>query len=225
MSSNGERPRTEARKGLWRGNPALVDMLGLCPLLGVSTSVVNGLGLGLATLAVLVSSNLLVSLSRHTIVEAIRLPLFVMLIAALTTSVELLIKAFAYPLYTTIGLFIPLIVTNCMILARAELFASRHGPIVAVIDGVSRGCGFALVLIVLGAIRELLGTGTLLAHLDTLFGASVRDWRITLWSGDNRLLLALLPPGAFIVTGLLIALKNALASSTVTAPVAGRVQN
>lgn len=194
--------------GLWKNNPALVQLLGLCPLLGVSNSSVNALGLGLATALVLACSNLCVSLVRGVVNTAVRLPAFVMIIAALTTCIELLMQAYTYELYQILGIFIPLITTNCVILGRADGFAAKHKPLIASFDGFIMGMGFALVLLVLGSLRELFGTGTLFANMHLLFGPVATDWQITVFSDYKGFLLAILPPGAFIVLGLLIALKN-----------------
>ncbi|MEK0363510.1 MULTISPECIES: electron transport complex subunit E [unclassified Pseudomonas] len=194
--------------GLWKNNPALVQLLGLCPLLGVSNSAVNALGLGLATALVLACSNLGVSLVRGVVNTAVRLPAFVMIIAALTTCIELLMQAYTYELYQILGIFIPLITTNCVILGRADGFAAKHNPLIASFDGLVMGLGFALVLLVLGGLRELFGTGALFANMHLLFGPIAADWQITVISDYKGFLLAILPPGAFIVLGLLIALKN-----------------
>jgi len=199
-----------SRMGLWDKNPALVQLLGLCPLLAVTGSVVNALGLGLATMLVLVGSNLVVSLIRNHVTDVIRLPAFVMVIAAFTTCTELLMKAFTYELYQILGLFIALIVTNCTILGRAEAFASRNPVWISVVDGFMMSLGFMAVLIVLGMIREFLGTGALFADMHLLFGDIARHWKLTLVDLESGFLLAILPPGAFIVTGLLIALKNVI---------------
>lgn len=194
--------------GLWKNNPALVQLLGLCPLLGVSNSAVNALGLGLATAMVLLCSNVAVSLVRGVVNTAVRLPAFVMIIAALTTCIELLMQAYTYELYQILGIFIPLITTNCVILGRADGFAAKHNPLVAGFDGLMTGLGFALVLLILGGARELIGTGALFANMQLLFGPVAADWQVTLVSDYKGFLLAVLPPGAFIVLGLLIALKN-----------------
>lgn len=201
------------QKGLWGNNPALVQLLGLCPLLAVSGSVVNGLGLGLATLLVLTSSNTIVSLIRTKVSDAVRLPAFVMIIASLTTCIELLMKAFTYELYQILGIFIPLIVTNCAVLGRADAFASKNRLLPSIVDGFTMGLGFALVLVVIGAIRELLGNGTLFVDMHLLFGDIARDWTLNVFGSNYPgFLLAVLPPGAFIVTGFLIALKNLIDS-------------
>lgn len=203
--------REIAINGLWKNNPGLVQLLGLCPLLGTSNSTVNALGLGLATALVLTCSNAAVSLIRGVTQTAVRLPAFVMIIAALTTCIELLMQAFTYELYQILGIFIPLITTNCIILGRADAFAARHGIARSAFDGLMMGVGFGLVLVTLGAIRELLGSGTLLANMQLLFGPSAANWRIEVFGSDYKgFLLAILPPGAFLVLGLLIAAKNIL---------------
>jgi len=196
--------------GLWHNNPVLAQGLGLCPLLAVTASVVNALGLGLATIAVLCGSNIVVSSIRNHVSDSIRLPVFVLVIAAFTTCTELLMKAYTYDLYQILGIFIPLIVTNCVILGRAETFASRHSLLPAAWDGLMMGLGFTLVLIVLGAMRELLGSGTLLANMHLLLGEGARHWVIQLPPTYRGFLLAILPPGAFLATGLLMAGKNLL---------------
>jgi Na+-translocating ferredoxin:NAD+ oxidoreductase subunit E len=196
-------------KGLWSNNPALVQLLGLCPLLAVSSSVVNAMGLGLATLLVLTTTNSVVSLIRHYVSDAVRLPAFVMIIASAVTCIELLMKAFTFELYQILGLFIPLIVTNCAVLGRADAFASKHKIIPAAVDGFMMGFGFLLVLMLVGAVRELLGTGHLFADMNLIFGESARTWQLNVF-GTNypNMIFALLPPGAFIVVGFLIAVKN-----------------
>ncbi len=196
--------------GLWKNNAALVQLLGLCPLLAVSGSVVNAMGLGLATMLVLTGSNVVVSLIRNRITDAVKIPAFVMIIATFTTCAELLMKAFTYELYLILGIFIPLIVTNCTILGRAEAFASKNPVSASALDGLMMGTGFALVLILLGAIREIVGSGTLFAGMDLLFGPIAENWEINLFGDGYGFLVAILPPGAFIVTGLLIALKNVI---------------
>ncbi|WP_439859235.1 electron transport complex subunit E [Pseudomonas sp. MBLB4136] len=194
--------------GLWKNNPALVQLLGLCPLLGVSNSTVNALGLALASAMVLVCSNTAVSLVRGVVNTAVRLPAFVMIIAALTTCIELLMQAFTYELYQILGIFIPLITTNCVILGRADGFAAKNDPARAAYDGLMMGLGFGVVLVMIGALRELFGTGMLFANMHLLFGPLAADWQITVMPDYPGFLLAILPPGAFIVLGLLIAGKN-----------------
>ena len=199
-----------AREGLWKNNPALVQILGLCPLLAVTNSVVNGLALGLATMLTLVLSNGTVSLIRNFVTPEIRIPVFVLVIASIVTVIELAMHAYFHELYLILGIFIPLIVTNCNIIARAEAFASKNplGP--ALFDGLMMGLGFAAVLVVLGAMREALGTGTLFANASLIFGEAARGLTITLIENYRGFLLAVLPPGAFIGLGMLIALKNVI---------------
>ncbi len=193
--------------GLWTNNQALVALLGLCPLLAVSNNVMNALGLGIATLFVLVASNTTISLLRHTIRTEVRIPVFVLLIASFVTIVELLMQSYFYDLYLILGIFIPLIVTNCAILGRAEAFASKNTWDKSLLDGLMMGLGFALVLVVLGAIREIVGSGTLLANAHLLFGESARDLTLHIANYQGNL-LAILPPGAFITLGLVVAVKN-----------------
>lgn len=194
--------------GLWKNNPGLVQLLGLCPLLGTSNSTVNALGLGIATALVLICSNAAVSLIRNNVTNAVRLPVFVMIIAALTTCIELLMQAFTYELFQVLGIFIPLITTNCIILGRAEAFAAKHSMLSASYDGLMMGIGFGLVLVAIGATRELLGTGMLFTNMHLLFGSIAEHWQIVVFDNYKGFLLAILPPGAFLVLGLLIALKN-----------------
>lgn len=202
--------KTLIKNGLWNNNPALVQLLGLCPLLAVSSTVTNALGLGLATLAVLVGSNVTVSLVKQRVPKEVRIPIFVMIIASLVTCVQLIMNAFAYELYLSLGIFIPLIVTNCIIIGRAEAFASKNEWLPAAQDGFWMGMGMTAVLFVLGAMREVLGNGTLFDGADLLLGPWATVLRIELFQTDSQFLLALLPPGAFIGVGLLIALKNVL---------------
>ncbi|MGP9643903.1 MULTISPECIES: electron transport complex subunit E [unclassified Halomonas] len=201
--------QTLTRDGLWTNNPALVQLLGLCPLLAVSTTVVNSLGLAIATLFVMVGASTAVSLVRHQVPNAVRLPAFVMIIAAFVTCAELLMAAYAYPLYQLLGIFIPLIVTNCAILGRADAFASRQPVGLAALDGLMMGIGFGSVLVLLGGLRELLGQGTLFSDMALLLGPIAANWQLTLVD-DYQFLFFVLPPGAFFVAGMLIALKNVI---------------
>ena len=194
--------------GLWENNPALVQLLGLCPLLAVTATVTNALGLGLATLLVLIGSNITVSLVREWVPKEIRIPVFVMVIATFVTVIQLLMNASVYGLYQSLGIFIPLIVTNCAIIGRAEAFASKNPWQRAAFDGLMMGVGFTLVLIVLGGIREVIGNGTLFDGADLLLGDWAAALRIEIFSVDYPLLLAILPPGAFIAMGFIIAGKN-----------------
>ncbi len=199
-----------AWQGLWKNNPGLVQLLGLCPLLAVTSTVTNALGLGLATLLVLVASNTTVSLIRLWVPKEIRIPIFVLIIAAFVTCVQLLMNAFTYGLYQSLGIFLPLIVTNCVIIGRAEAYASKNPIKKASFDGLMMGLGFTLVLLILGAIREILGQGTLFDGADLLLGDWAASLRIEVFHFDSKFLLAILPPGAFFAMGFLIAAKNAI---------------
>lgn len=194
--------------GIWRNNPALVQLLGLCPLLAVSNTAINGLALGLATLFTLVLSNTLVSLTRGWIINEIRIPSYVLLIAGIVTCVGILMNAYAHDIYLQLGIFIPLIITNCMILARAEAYASRHNITDSIWDALSHGLGFSIVLVAMGAARELLGNGTLFANSNLLFGSTMNATPMFEFSVDRGFLIAILPPGAFILLGFFIAAKN-----------------
>ncbi len=194
--------------GLWKNNPGLVQLLGLCPLMAVTTNMVNGLGLGLATLIALVSSNVAISIVRHYISEEIRIPAFVMIIAANVTLIEMLIKAYFHDLYNILGIFIPLIVTNCIVIGRSEAYAAKNPPIHAGLDSLMMGIGFMLVFMVLGGLRELVGNGTLFSEAHLMFGEAARSLTLSFGSDFKGLLLAALPPGAFIGLGFLVALKN-----------------
>ena len=194
--------------GLWKNNPAIVQLLGLCPLLAVTGSVINALGMGLATMLVLTVSNTAVSMIRSFASDAIRLPAFVMIIAAAVTCIELLMQAFAYELFQILGIFLPLITTNCVILGRADAFACKNKVLPSMYDGFVMGVGFAVILMLLGAIREIIGTGAIFANMDLLFGEGAKSWKIVLVDDYTAVLVAILPPGAFIFTGMIIALKN-----------------
>lgn len=194
--------------GLWKNNPAIVQLLGLCPLLAVTGSVINAIGMGLATMLVLITSNACVSLVRGVVSDAVRLPAFVMIIAAAVTCIELLMQAYAYELFQILGIFLPLITTNCVILGRADAFASKNAFLPSVYDGFIMGAGFMVILVLLGALREVVGTGHIFANMDLLFGETAKDWQIVLFEDYAQFLVAILPPGAFIFTGLIIAAKN-----------------
>ncbi|BDX07485.1 electron transport complex subunit E [Planctobacterium marinum] len=197
-------------QGLWKNNAALVQLLGLCPLLAVTSSVVNALGLGIATTLVLIGSNCTVSLVRNLVPNEIRIPVFVLVIATFVTIVELLMQAYTYSLYQALGIFIPLIVTNCAIIGRAEAYASKNPLKQSAYDGFIMGMGFLIVLVLLGAMRELLGNGTLFDGMHLLLGEWARSLKLEIFTTDSPFLLAILPPGAFLGMGLLIALKNLL---------------
>ena len=194
--------------GLWKNNPGLVQLLGLCPLVAVTNNAINGLGLGIATIIALVASNVAISTVRHYIRPEIRIPAFIMIIAANVTIVDLLMKAFFHDLYVILGIFIPLIVTNCAVLGRAEAFASKHTPAEAALDSFMMGLGFTCVLITLGGLREVIANGTLFSQANLMFGESAKALTLHLSNDFHGLLLAALPPGAFMGLGLLVAGKN-----------------
>jgi electron transport complex protein RnfE len=199
--------RARFAAGLWHDNPGLTQLLGLCPLLAVTSTFVNGLALGLATLIVLIMSNMLVSATRRWIRNEIRIPMYVLIIASLVTCIELIFKAGFPALDRSLGIFIPLIVTNCAILARAEVFASRNPVSSSMLDGLVMGGGFALLLCTLGFVRELIGHGSIFARLDLLIGGETLHGLQLI---DGGFLLALLPPGAFFALALAVAGKNAI---------------
>lgn len=197
-----------AVNGLWKQNPGVVQLLGLCPTLAVTTTAVNGLSLGLATALVMAASNGAVSPVRRFIPNEIRVPVFILVIAALVTVIDLSINAFAHPLHKVLGIFIPLIVVNCIVLARVESFAAKNAPVPSVLDGFMMGTGLTLVLTLLGAMRELIGKGTLFSGLDLVFGPAAKQFVLTVIPDYHGFLLAVLPPGAFLGLGTLIALRN-----------------
>jgi len=198
--------------GLWKNNAGIVALLGLCPLLAVSSTVVNGIGLGLATALVMAFSNGTVSLIRNLVPHEIRIPVFILIIAVLVTIIQLVMNAYMQPLYLVLGIFVPLIVVNCNVLGRAESFASKNPLLPSVVDGFMVGFGLTLTLAVLGGLREVFGKGTLLSGIDLALGESAKSLVITVFPDYHGFLLAILPPGAFIGLGVMIALKNYLDS-------------
>lgn len=200
--------RSLFHNGLIKQNTGLVQLLGLCPLLAISNNVINALSLGLATMLVMAASSGAVSGVRHFVPNEIRIPVFVLIIAALVTVIDLTMNAFVHPLYLVLGIFIPLITTNCIVLARADAFAAKNRPLHSVVDAIAMGLGLTLVLVVLGAIRELAGQGTLLSGIDLVFGEEAKQFVLHVLPGYQGFLLAILPPGAFIALGLLIAAHN-----------------
>ncbi len=197
-----------AVNGLWKQNPGMVQLLGLCPTLAVTTTVVNGLSLGIATALVMAASNGAVSPVRRFIPSEIRVPVFILVIAALVTVIDLSINAFAHPLHKVLGIFIPLIVVNCIVLARVESFAAKNAPVPSIFDGFMMGLGLTLVLGLLGAMRETIGKGTLFSGLDLVFGPAAKQFVLTVIPDYHGFLLAVLPPGAFLGLGILIAVRN-----------------
>lgn len=202
------------KSGLWSNNPALVQLLGMCPTMAVTTSAVNGIGMGLATTLVVTASNVSVSLIRNLVSPEIRVPVFILVIAAFTTVIDLSMNAYVHELHKVLGIFIPLIVTNCFVLGRAEAFASKHHAGKAALDGLMMGLGFTAALFVLGGMREILGKGTLFADAHTFFGQGAQWLETTLIPDYDGFLFMILPPGAFIGLGLMIAFKNFLDGRT-----------
>ena len=196
--------------GLWSNNVIFTQLLALCPLMAVTTTATNGLGMGLVTMVVLIASNVLVSMIRNWVPNSIRIPIFTLLIAALVTLVDQAMNAWLHGLYIVLGIFLPLIVTNCIIIARAEGFAARNDVGRAAFDGLMMGAGFALVLVALGVMREVLGQGTIFANAHLMFGEWGRGLTLQVMPDNYGFLLAILPPGAFLALALLIAFKNAL---------------
>ncbi len=215
--------------GLWKQNPSMVQILGMCPLLAISTNITNALGLGIATALVMAFSNAGVSLVRNHVTPDTRIPVFILIIAALVTIIDMSMNAFVHPLYLVLGIFIPLIVTNCIVLARTEVFASRNPVLPSLVDGFMMGLGVTVVLVMLGALRELVGKGTLLSGIDLALGPIARHWVIHVIPDYPGFLLSILPPGAFFGLGLIIAARNwidqrhqarANPSATIAAPTA-----
>ncbi|WP_310606826.1 electron transport complex subunit E [Buttiauxella brennerae] len=194
-------------QGLWKNNSALVQLLGLCPLLAVTSTATNALGLGLATTLVLVLTNSAVSALRRWVPAEIRIPIYVMIIASVVSTVQMLINAYAYGLYQSLGIFIPLIVTNCIVIGRAEAFAAKSTVPLAALDGLAIGMGATSAMFVLGSLREIIGNGTLFDGADALLGSWAKVLRIEVFHTDTPFLLAMLPPGAFIGLGLMLAVK------------------
>jgi len=200
--------RSIMRDGIWDNNVVMVQMLALCPLLAVTSTATNGLGMGMATLAVMISSNIIISLLRNVISQEVRIPVFILLIATIVTLVDLYMNAYMHDLHKVLGLFIPLIVTNCCILARAESFASKQPLMPAAFDGLMMGLGFTMVLVVLGGMREIIGSGTLFANAALLLGDSFSFLDMHLLEGYRGFLLMVLPSGGFLALGFLLAGKN-----------------
>ncbi|MDH5230079.1 MAG: electron transport complex subunit E [Gammaproteobacteria bacterium] len=215
--------------GLWHNNPGIVQLLGLCPLLAVSGTFINALGLGVATILVLIGSNVAVSMIRHSVRDELRIPIFVMIIAAFVTVIELSMNAFWHELYNVLGIFIPLIVTNCIIIARAESFAAKNNVGASLVDGAAQGIGFTLVLLTVGSMREIIGQGTLFSQAHLMFGPSFANSTLVIIDDYRGFLLAVLPPGAFLCMGLIIALKKFIdsrfAAKTATLNLSAKTQS
>lgn len=199
-----------ARDGLWENNGVLCMLLGMCPTMAMTTSATNGLGMGLATAAVMAASNLLVAVFRKHITQEVRIPVYILIVAAMVTLVDLGMNAWLHELYKVLGLFIPLIVSNCLPLARLEAFASKEPPLPALMDGIFMGLGFTLALTMIGAVREILGAGTLFADAALLFGPAFKFMELRLMREDMAVLMMILPPGGFLVTGLIVVAKRLL---------------
>lgn len=199
-----------AKDGLWDNNIIFVQALGLCPLLAVTGTASNGLGMGLATTAVMAASGFLIAVLRGIITPQVRIPVFVLIIAVLVTMVDMAMNAWVHDLHKVLGLFIPLIVTNCAILGRAESFASRNQVLPSIVDGLMMGFGFTLALVILGATREIIGSGTLFANASLLLGSWASHLEMVLIPEYKGFLLIILPPGGFLVLGFLLAAKRIL---------------
>lgn len=202
--------KTIVRDGLWDNNPVLAQQLALCPLLAVTTSATNGLGMGLSTTVVMVITGLIISLFREVVTQEVRIPVFILLIATTVTVTDMVMNAFLHDLYKVLGLFIPLIVTNCVILGRAESFASRHRVLPSMLDGLMMGLGFTLILVVLGASREIIGSGTLFANASLLLGNAFSFLELTIIPNYKGYLIMILPPGGFLMMGFLLAAKRVI---------------
>lgn len=196
------------KQNVWTNNAIFVQMLGLCPTLAVTNSAVNALGLSIATTCILILTNTIVSLVRKIILPEVRIPIYVLLIASLVTCTQIIMEAFMFNLYEALGIFIALIATNCIIIGRAEAYASKNNVIMSFFDGLFIGIGYTFVLVIIGSIREIIGSGTWFKGLDQIFGYKFANFYLNILSSDQTLLIAILPPGAFITLGLLIAIKN-----------------
>jgi electron transport complex protein RnfE len=206
---NWQESKDISASGIWKQNPGVVQVLGLCPTLAMTTTVVNGTSLGLATALVMAISGAAIASMRQWVPNELRNPIYILIIAALVTMVDLLMNSYMHGLYVVLGIFIPLITTNCIVLARAEAFASKNPVLQSALDGFMMGIGATLVLALLGGIRELIGKGTLLSGIDLVFGPATQSWVIHVIPAEAhyQFLFAILPPGAFIGLGLLIAGK------------------
>ena len=202
--------RQIARDGLWDNNGVLAQMLGMCPTMAMTTSATNGLGMGLATAFVMATSNLLIAALRGHITQEVRIPVYILIIAAMVTLVDLSLNAWMHELYKVLGLFIPLIVSNCLPLGRAEVFAAREPVIPSLLDGLFMGIGFTAALTVIGAMREIVGSGTLFADASLLLGPAFKFMELRILPADTGVLVAVLPPGGFLALGLLLAGKRML---------------
>ncbi|MDO8810632.1 MAG: electron transport complex subunit E [Gallionella sp.] len=202
--------KTIVKDGLWDNNGVLAMLLGMCPAMAMTTSATNGLGMGLATAVVMAASSLLVSLFRNQITQEVRIPVYILIVAAMVTLVDLCMNAWMHELYKVLGLFIPLIVSNCLPLARLEAFAAKEPVLPSFMDGLFMGIGFTIALTCIGAVREIVGAGTLFADASLLLGPAFKFMETRLMSSDSGVLMMILPPGGFLVTGLLVVCKRML---------------
>ncbi|MDD5384528.1 MAG: electron transport complex subunit E [Gallionella sp.] len=200
--------KTIVKDGLWDNNGVLAMLLGMCPAMAMTTSATNGLGMGLATAAVMAASSLLVSTFRSRITQEVRIPVYILIVAAMVTLVDLCMNAWMHELYKVLGLFIPLIVSNCLPLARLEAFAAKEPVLPSLMDGMFMGLGFTVALTIIGAVREITGAGTLFADASLLLGPAFKFMEMQLMSPDKGVLMMILPPGGFLVTGLLVVVKR-----------------
>lgn len=202
--------RTIVRDGLWDNNGVFSMLLGMCPTMAMTTSATNGLGMGVATAVVMAASSLLVATFRNYITQEVRIPVYILIVAAMVTLVDLCMNAWMHELYKVLGLFIPLIVSNCLPLARLEAFAAKEPVLPSFLDGLFMGIGFTIALTVIGAAREIFGSGTLFADASLLLGPAFKFMELRLMSADMGVLMMILPPGGFLVTGLLVVAKRML---------------
>ncbi|MCK0513149.1 electron transport complex subunit E [Aromatoleum buckelii] len=202
--------RQIARDGLWDNNGVLCMLLGMCPAMAMTTSATNGLGMGLATAAVMAASNLLVALFRERITQEVRIPVYILIVAAMVTIVDLTMNAWLHELYKVLGLFIPLIVSNCLPLARLEAFAAKEPILPSLLDGIFMGLGFTLALTAIGAVREIIGSGTLFADASLLLGPAFHFMELRLLPANTGVLMMILPPGGFLTAGLMVVVKRML---------------
>ena len=209
MSGNNSYSRI-IKDGLWDNNGVLAMLLGMCPSMAMTTSATNGLGMGLATAVVMAASNLLVAMFRNHITQEVRIPVYILIVAAMVTVVDLAMNAWMHELYKVLGLFIPLIVSNCLPLARLEAFAAKEPVIPSLLDGIFMGLGFTIALTAIGAVREIIGSGTLFADASLLLGPAFKFMEMRLLPESAGVLVMILPPGGFLVTGLLVVVKRML---------------
>jgi electron transport complex protein RnfE len=207
MSSNSDY-KTIVKDGLWDNNGVLAMLLGMCPAMAMTTSATNGFGMGLATAVVMAASSLLVAVFRKYITQEVRIPVFILIVAAMVTLVDLAMNAWMHELYKVLGLFIPLIVSNCLPLARLEAFAAKQPPVASLLDGLFMGIGFTIALTGIGAVREISGNGTLFADASLLLGPAFKAIEMRILPADTGVLMMILPPGGFLVTGLLVVVKR-----------------